>query len=187
VNSLAQDQDFLLGLIVEITIDSLPNLINHPNFACGLIRQDDPNAKKLSDSLHEANVASMLLVNNANKLDLPVDGLLVDQVGFAMLDLSNDDRPDCEIAVLSPSRHHAMEAAEKGADLLIFNAPLNQVDDEGDVKGSISDAQWWLEMMELPCALDLRGLETLPTLDTAPADFWLVHHSQITSHDLISL
>ncbi|MGB0843823.1 MAG: hypothetical protein ACPGVN_03665 [Alphaproteobacteria bacterium] len=191
MNPLSHIDDFLLGLIVEVDLDCLPDLINHPNFACGLVRQDDPQAPAILKALEEADIASMSLVTNANKLDLPVDGILVDPVGFSMLDLSSDDRPDCEVAVLCPSassaRHQAMEAAERGADLLVFDASTQSENEDGELNTGVHDANWWLEVMELPCALDLRGSQKLPTLNDAPADFWLVHHSQIVSHDLIRL
>ena len=191
MNPLSHIDDFLLGLIVEVDLDCLPGLINHPNFACGLIRQDNPQAQAIVKALDDADIASMVLVSNANKLDLSVDGILVDPVGFAMLDLSSDDRPDCEVAVSCPSassaRHQAMEAAERGADLLVFDASSQSEHEDGELNTGIHDALWWLEVMELPCALDLRAAKELPDLNDAPADFWLVHHSQIVSHDLISL
>jgi thiamine-phosphate pyrophosphorylase len=68
------------------------------------------------------------------------------------------------------SRHDAMEAAEAGADYVMFGEP----DADGTRPGLaavIDRVAWWAELFEIPCVAYAGGLDEIEPLAAAGADF----------------
>lgn len=100
--------------------------------------------------------------------DLPPNG--VD--GFVSFDMAadqalRDDFPHMQILAAGlSSRDQAMQAGERGADALFFGDL--RATSAAEMRASVDDdlAEWWVEMMEVPCIVPVASAKEDP--DYAP-------------------
>lgn len=69
-----------------------------------------------------------------------------------------------------PARHEAMQAAEAGADYLMFGEP-NAAGARPDFATIEERVAWWAEIFEIPCVGYAAALEEIEPLVGAGADF----------------
>lgn len=105
---------------------------------------------------------------NENGEDLPPNG--VD--GFVSFDMKadqamRDDFPDMQIIAAGfASRDQAMQAGERGADALFFGDLRATSGAEMEASINHELAEWWVEMMEVPCIVPVASATEDP--DYAP-------------------
>jgi thiamine-phosphate pyrophosphorylase len=68
------------------------------------------------------------------------------------------------------TRHEAMEAAEAGADYVMFGEP-DAAGRRPSFDAVIDRVEWWAEVFEIPCVAYAARLEEISTLAGAGADF----------------
>jgi len=68
------------------------------------------------------------------------------------------------------TRHEAMEAAEAGVDYVAFGAPHGR-QDAPDAEDLVERVAWWAEVFEVPQVAFADGLDVVPRLARAGADF----------------
>jgi thiamine-phosphate pyrophosphorylase len=68
------------------------------------------------------------------------------------------------------TRHEAMEAAEAGADYVMFGEP-DPAGRRPSFDAVIDRVEWWAEVFEIPCVAYAARLEEISTLAGAGADF----------------
>jgi thiamine-phosphate pyrophosphorylase len=68
------------------------------------------------------------------------------------------------------TRHEAMEAAEAGADYVMFGEP-DAAGRRPSFDAVIDRVEWWAEVFEIPCVAYAARLEDISTLAGAGADF----------------
>jgi thiamine-phosphate pyrophosphorylase len=68
------------------------------------------------------------------------------------------------------TRHEAMEAAEAGADYVMFGEP-DAAGRRPSFDAVIDRVEWWAEVFEIPCVAYAARLEEISTLAAAGADF----------------
>jgi thiamine-phosphate pyrophosphorylase len=68
------------------------------------------------------------------------------------------------------TRHEAMEAAEAGADYVMFGEP-DAAGRRPSFDSVVDRVEWWAEVFEIPCVAYAARLEEISTLAGAGADF----------------
>jgi thiamine-phosphate pyrophosphorylase len=91
----------------------------------------------------------------------------IDQFNAALASLKPDRIAGCGALA---TRHDAMNAAEAGADYVMFGEP----DESGhrpSFEALLERVEWWAEVFEIPCVGHAASLEEIAPLSAAGADF----------------
>ena len=168
VTSRAADARELAGALDASldAVDVAAVLLRLPEDAAGDTLADD--VKRIAPLVQGKDIALIL------------DGYpdLAVQTGADGAHLSGIERFTAAVGVLKPqciagagglrTRHDAMLAGEAGADYVMFGDPHGG---RPALEAIVERIAWWAELFEVPCVGYAAGLEEVPALAAAGADF----------------
>lgn len=130
-------------------------------------------AEPLVAAAQEAGVAAIIIDDTRCAGRLKADGVHLTQGDAAALaEATSSYQPKLIVGASGfETRHGALEAGEAGPDYILFGR-LGQDGDEVPHAKTLSMAEWWSAMVEIPCiALGARDVESVADVARTGAEF----------------
>ena len=160
-------------LVDAADADALHDVAGRADLACVLVRlaaEPDARLQQAVARLRQLAQARDAAVVMDGRSDAAADGVQVAAVG----DYAAARRAvgaGAIVGVACATRHEAMEAAEQGADYILFGDP----DDPAPGERTLALVEWWASLMTVPCvAAGAATPDDVARLRAAGADFVMV-------------